>query len=37
MQATSKRPQIVVTAIAREIVGFAWAIGRTVVPSTATA
>ncbi len=32
LQAMGKRPQVVVTAIAREMVGFAWAIGRMVAP-----
>jgi transposase len=37
LQATGKRPQVVVTAIAREMVGFAWAIGRMVMPPIQTA
>jgi hypothetical protein len=32
-----KRPQVVVTAIAREMVGFAWAIGRMIAPRRAAA
>jgi transposase len=35
--ATGKRPQVVVTAIAREMAGFAWAIGRMMAPSAAVA
>jgi hypothetical protein len=35
--AAGKRPQVVVTAIAREMLGFAWAIGRMVAPRTAAA
>jgi transposase len=35
--AASKRPQVVVTAIAREMVGFAWAIARMMAPSAAAA
>jgi hypothetical protein len=35
--AAGKRPQVVVTAIAREMVGFAWAIGRMTAPSAAPA
>jgi transposase len=37
LQAAGKRPQVVVTAIAREMVGFAWAIGRMVAPPVAAA
>jgi transposase len=37
LQATGKRPQVVVTAIAREMVGFAWAIARMVAPPAAAA
>ena len=37
LQAAGKRPQVVVTAIAREMVGFAWAIGRMVAPPTVAA
>ena len=37
LQAAGKRPQVVVTAIAREMLGFAWAIGRMVAPRTAAA
>jgi transposase len=36
LQAMGKRPQVVVTAIAREMVGFAWAIGRMVAPHGAS-
>lgn len=32
LSATGKRPTVVVTAIARELCGFIWAIGREVVP-----
>ena len=35
--AAGKRPQVVVTAIAREMLGFAWAIGRMAAPRTAAA
>ncbi|MCI0754887.1 transposase [Roseomonas vastitatis] len=35
--AASKRPQVVVTAIAREMVGFAWAIAHMMAPSAAAA
>ncbi len=37
LQATGKRPQVVVTAIAREMAGFAWAIARMVAPPPAAA
>ena len=37
LQAAGKRPQVVVTAIAREMLGFAWAIGRMVAPRAASA
>ncbi len=37
LQAAGKRPQVVVTAIAREMLGFAWAIGRMVAPRAAGA
>jgi hypothetical protein len=37
LQARSKPPQVVVTAIAREMVGFAWAIGHLVAPHGAAA
>jgi transposase len=37
LQASGKRPQVVVTAIAREMVGFAWAIARMVAPPAAAA
>ena len=37
LQAGGKRPQVVVTAIAREMVGFAWAIGRMIAPPVAAA
>jgi transposase len=37
LQAAGKRPQVVVTAIAREMLGFAWAIGRMVAPPTVAA
>jgi transposase len=37
LQAAGKRPQVVVTAIAREMVGFAWAIARTVASPAGTA
>lgn len=33
LSATGKRPTVVVTAIAREMCGFIWAIGREVVPA----
>ena len=35
LQATGKRPQVVVTAIAREMLGFAWAIATLVGPKPA--
>ena len=37
LQAAGKRPQVVVTAIAREMVGFAWAIARMAAPPAAAA
>jgi len=37
LQAAGKRPQVVVTAIAREMAGFAWAIGCMMAPSAAAA
>jgi hypothetical protein len=37
LQAAGKRPQVVVTAIARKMVGFAWAIGRMAAPPTVAA
>ena len=37
LHAAGKRPQVVVTAIAREMVGFAWAIARMVAPPVAAA
>jgi transposase len=37
LQALGKRPQVVVTAIAREMAGFAWAIARMAAPPAAAA
>jgi hypothetical protein len=37
LQAAGKRPQVVVTAIAREMVGFAWATARMAAPPAGAA
>ena len=37
LHAAGKRPQVAVTAIAREMVGFAWAIARMVASPAGTA